>query len=258
MANFQFDWLTHNAKDQGTLGQADYEKTWIILDEIDSLMIDQGGHIARLSQKFPGMEYIRYVYIEIWVKLEKEEQKVYNHICALLNQKAEELSKQSWLSVDQKQIEYDDYKMKLVENVLDKIKEKILGKKSKLVNTHLIPDYLHNYVFENIENWIECAFKAKYVLNENVEYKICKKDNHEIIVPIDNQNTGVSMPDSIYSNVLHQFLQLKHNLKLTSESLNSCYISNIGYVKKYKNKMYGLTGTLGSKSEKNFCKIFMI
>ena len=50
---------------------------------------------------------------------------------------------------------------------------------------------------------------------------------------------------------MHQFLELKEGLNLTAENLNSCYMSNLTFFKKYKNvkenNIYGLTGTLGSK-----------
>jgi len=51
------------------------------------------------------------------------------------------------------------------------------------------------------------------------------------IYSVDNANTGVSMYNTILSNGVHQFLQIKHNLALSFESLTSSYISNLGYNK---------------------------
>lgn len=51
----------------------------------------------------------------------------------------------------------------------------------------------------------------------------------------------------MWGNGLHQFLQLKHNILLTNESLTTCFISNLGYIKLYQDRMYGMTGTLGSR-----------
>lgn len=57
---------------------------------------------------------------------------------------------------------------------------------------------------------------------------------------------------------LHIFLQLKHKLKITTESLTTNYLSNLGFFNKYiikegnkiiTNNIYGLTGTLGSEGE---------
>lgn len=67
---------------------------------------------------------------------------------------------------------------------------------------------------------------------------------------MDYTNTGVTLKNTVWQYGLHQFLQLKHNLQLTSESLTSCFISNLGYINKYNsNKIFGLTGTLGSHAE---------
>ncbi len=65
------------------------------------------------------------------------------------------------------------------------------------------------------------------------------------MIPVD-LNTGVSRKNTILSKGMHQFLCLKHNIRLNFESLTSCFISNISYVKKYKKTIYGVTGTLGS------------
>jgi hypothetical protein len=36
------------------MGKLDYSKNWLMLDEIDSLLIDQGSNLAKLSGPFPG------------------------------------------------------------------------------------------------------------------------------------------------------------------------------------------------------------
>lgn len=67
-----------------------------------------------------------------------------------------------------------------------------------------------------------------------------------------------------WSNGLHQFLQIKHGLKITAENLTTSFISNIGYFHRYinknqsgevlSNKIYGLTGTLGSSDSQELLK----
>ena len=70
------------------------------------------------------------------------------------------------------------------------------------------------------------------------------------IKPFDFSNTGIIQENSVWTG-LHQFLQIKEGLKFTEENLNSCYMSNLSFFKKYissnENNIYGLTGTLGSK-----------
>jgi hypothetical protein len=45
-----------------------------------------------------------------------------------------------------------------------------------------------------------------------------------------------------YNSGLHQFLQMKENVPVTTPNLTTNYISNVGYFKKYKNNILGLTG----------------
>ncbi|KAL1490042.1 hypothetical protein ABEB36_013953 [Hypothenemus hampei] len=96
----------------------------------------------------------------------------------------------------------------------DEIKKQIKNQKDHLINKTILAQHLHQYAEDSIERWIEHAFTAKYKYKENVEYKISKdKDGENIITPVDNQNTD--------------------------------------YIKKYGSKLSGVTGTLGSRSERN-------
>jgi len=115
----------------------------------------------------------------------------------------------------------------------------------------LVPAHLREYSESKIDQWIDNAIHAKFVYHEDQHYIIKKQDGEDRIIPVDYENTGVTLKNTIWSNGLHQFVQLKHNLQLTAESLTSCFISNVGYIKKYGNKIFGLTGTLGSSAEQD-------
>lgn len=41
----------------------------VILDEVDNMLVDNGRHIAKISTPFPGMENLKYIYLEIWNEL---------------------------------------------------------------------------------------------------------------------------------------------------------------------------------------------
>lgn len=150
-----------------------------------------------------------------------------------------------------KQQEYDDYQLGLASEYFEQIKNAIKSNKDAIVFYKLIPSHLYDYVERSFERWIEIAYTAKYLYTENVEYKLVDIEvrGERVIVPVDNENTGVSMENTILSNGLHQFLQLKHGLHLTYEHLTSSMISNVAYVKNYKSNIFGLTGTLGSNAE---------
>jgi hypothetical protein len=101
-----------------------------------------------------------------------------------------------------------------------------------------------------LDRWIHNALYAKYACAEDREYVIRKVKGEDFIIPIDYENTGVTMRNTIWSDGLHQFVQLKHNLQITTETLTSSFISNFGYIKFYQS-IYGMTGTLGSVAEQN-------
>lgn len=67
IANFQFDYLKDSFLGLQTRNSRSFEN--IILDEVDSMIIDNASHIAKLSSPFPGMESFKYIYIKIWSEL---------------------------------------------------------------------------------------------------------------------------------------------------------------------------------------------
>lgn len=72
-----------------------------------------------------------------------------------------------------------------------------------------------------------------------------------MIIPLDNL-VGATLQNTKLTH-LHPFLQLKHNLQLSEDSLSSIFIANCEYINLYS-KIFGLTGTLGSKREKTIFK----
>ena len=68
---------------------------------------------------------------------------------------------------------------------------------------------------------------------------------------MDYKNNGALQEGVNWENGLHQFLQIKHGLFVTTEGMTSNFISNLGHFDKYRD-LYGLTGTLGSDIGKSF------
>ena len=102
-----------------------------------------------------------------------------------------------------------------------------------------------------LPTWIESAKRAMYELNLNIDYVISDDGK---IVPVDYANTGVSQTNTHWSNGVHQFLQLKHHLRMTPEPLCDSFFSNVSLFKRYQPHLYGVTGTLGGIYSKNFIK----
>ena len=104
-----------------------------------------------------------------------------------------------------------------------------------------IPVNFVGYFSKQKLKWINNAIEA---LNyqENIHYIV--QDGQ--IKPVDFKSTGIVQSSTNWSDGLHQFLQIKHNLKMTSETFTTNFLSNVGYFKDSFEKIYGLTGTLGS------------
>ena len=126
-----------------------------------------------------------------------------------------------------------------------------------------LTDYLDSFVKKNFIQ-IPANFqdfydkqRAKWILNaiealnyqENVHYVVSNGQ----IKPVDYMSTGIVQSATSWSDGLHQFLQLKHNLKMTCETFTTNFLSNIGFIGAYS-LLYGLTGTLGSTKARQVLK----
>ena len=200
----------------------------IIIDEIDNICIDNIKNLTELLDDFPGYKSMEYIYIYIY-QLLIELDKKYNRNEIIIQTKKEEI----------------------ISELTNKF-EKFLDENKKN-NFELVyyPTFLHDYILLRKKEWCRNAFEAKYEFKKNKEYTISKDESgFNVIKPIDYYNTGIIQQNSVWPG-LHQFLELKEGLNLTPENLNSCYMSNLTFIKKYKNlkgnNIYGLTGTVGSK-----------
>ena len=110
-----------------------------------------------------------------------------------------------------------------------------------------IPSHLRELVIKvQLPKWIDSAIYAMFSCHDERDYIL--KDGK--IVPVDARNTGVEQGNMIWSDGLHQFLQIKHGAKIIPESLTTNLISNVAFFKRYNKNIYGLTGTLGSEDSK--------
>ncbi|GBN13938.1 hypothetical protein AVEN_152812-1 [Araneus ventricosus] len=78
-----------------------------------------------------------------------------------------------------------------------------------------IPNHLRTFALDQLPYWIDNAIKARYVLKKDFHYAV----KNGQIVPIDYDNTGVLQHNVVWSDGLHQFLQIKEGLKITPENV---------------------------------------
>jgi|GEM_PF-2411674 len=148
------------------------------------------------------------------------------------------LSKEDCKILEKQDKEFECFERRLKENPA--LKEKVPSVYPKIC----IPKHLRDLVKKvQLPKWINSAIHAMYSYELDKHYIL--KDGR-FIAPVDATNTGVVQANMVWSDGLHQFLQIKHGTKITAESLTNNLISNVAYFKRYGPNIYGLTGTLGS------------
>ncbi|KAM4552135.1 LOW QUALITY PROTEIN: uncharacterized protein PAE49_015653 [Odontesthes bonariensis] len=107
-----------------------------------------------------------------------------------------------------------------------------------------IPGFLKNLIEQKVSLWVQNAFLAM-MLREGQDY-VTENNN---VCPVDFRSTGIVELNKKWGDGLQQFVEIKHQIKLSTISTVTNYISNISFFEKYQGKMYGTTGTLGSKTD---------
>ena len=217
--NFQADILSDEYMLEGTRNNRGYDV--IIVDEIDSMFVDDYGRSTLLSREMPYMKRLNYILISMWIVLNNN------------------IQSQSWTIEEIK---------KNKKSIAEKLS--IIAKNTLAQMEGILPEYLKKYAENELkEKWPNKAIEAVLMV-ENERYRV----HGDKIEPVDNENTGVIQHNTHLSYGLQQFLQLKHDCSLTAVSTISSYLSNVGFFRLYINKekkrnnIFGLTGTLGSQT----------
>ena len=212
----------------GKLTRGDRAQECLILDEVDSMLLDERGKSTMLAKHISGMEYLEPVLAYIWYQA-----------CNLESQLRDKIGG------DISSIPIKD---------LDEFKLKQLRSFASSAELFLkAPLHLQDFVNHMWDSWVKSALSALSKVRD-VDYVIktitVNNKEHKIIAPVDFGNTGVVQTSLNWSHGLHQFLQLKHNLRMTPEGLITSFLSHVSYFKNYGNNIYGMTGTLGGDATK--------
>ena len=107
-----------------------------------------------------------------------------------------------------------------------------------------IPGFLRNLVEKKVSVWVQNAFLAMR-LRQGKEYVV----ENDSVCPVDFRSTGIVELSKKWGDGLQQFVEIKHQIQMSTISTVTNYISNISFFEKYHGKIYGTTGTLGSETE---------
>ena len=237
VGSFVGDILTHEFYERNIRGQRQFGV--VILDEVDSMLIDEASHTTRLTDPLPGFEFLEPLLASIWqflqiinVKIKFENGSLY----WIEEDKVPELLQENATAEDER-----EFKISLL---VDHAKG-LIGD-ARLI---IIPEHLKKFVYGQLRAWAESAISAS-LYRENVHYVVGESEEHKDIKIINYQNTGVVQERMHWSDGLHQFLQIKHGLQIKPEALSTIFMSNIHFFKRYNDQIYGMTGTLGASEER--------
>ena len=222
VGSFQRDVLTEESKPGGTSFSArfsDPSTNCLIVDEVDSMFLDKARHMLYLSHETAALKHLETLFIMIWsavlsVSEESENQKL--PVGEVIHQLAPKLSV-------------------LIDN-----------------GTISVPEYLKDFCKKKFKSWVESAYEARF-MNANDQFIIdsrSKGSHVKQIFPIDKQ-TGIEQYNMKWTDGLSQFLELKYQQPLSTESLRAVFISNKRFFKRYDRQLFGLTGTLGLVSSRH-------
>ena len=199
----------------------------VIVDEVDSISLDNIITMTELTDNFPGRSCYEFFYYEILICY-----------CQIIN----ELPRITGKSKEYFYQNPNEFREIIHKEITKLFIGKILEKDGKHLKKD-IPVILANCQKKNIEDslntWIDNVIRAPTMM-ENRDF-IIKKN----IIPVDYLNTGVLQEDMVWDGGLQQILQIIHNTKGTFENVNTNFLSNISFFKRYKGNIYGVTGTFG-------------
>ncbi|CAF1109033.1 unnamed protein product [Adineta steineri] len=285
ISTFQRDYLLDHFYGKSILGNR-YEngRTNIIVDEVDSMLVDKGNSVLYLSHQLPYLDTLESVFIAIWqlinLNIADGKYPLVNEIRKIISYNLfPVLSKTDLNKITTNQNEIDEIWKELIVNNIIFHDGHILStnvqfneKKFQNFQIHIqnllkqilnrdkiihVPDYLLPFIQQHLTDWIQSGINA-YHMEEGRNYIVDvdrggnKYDSYPNIIIMDC-DTGVDQANTQWNQALHQFLQLKHQCKTSLLSLKAVFTSNISFLNMYQH-IYGLSGTLGSEIEKRFLK----
>ena len=267
---FQFDVLKDQYSLLGTRCGRQFDLA--IVDEVDSMLIDENSKICRLSSRIPAIDELKVILTLIWQELNRTYQRIVrieNKLyCILVPFRIDENGQivmmqtaeaddegnilQNPADDEENLMEIEDPYSFIESHIKNYIENQLLKPNEKNECLVTLPKHLNSFVQQQLSKWIYNAWQAKFAYQENVDYLISDESHGKrAIVPIDYRNTGIIQTNTSWPDGLHQFLQIKHQLRISAENLTTNFLSNVAFFRLYGKNLFGLTGTLGTHEAKD-------
>ncbi len=216
VSSFQRDILEEEFNNKKIFGKRYQSRgKCLIVDEVDNMCLDKARNVLYLSHEIECLKWLESLFIMIWAAVLRADIKNYDDVSANVAEIA-----------------------KFMQNCIK-------------IQKIQIPSYLQDYISYKLDRWVESAFQAR-LMRENdhfiVDFSQSDSDKKERKIIVVDKDTGVEQYSTKWSNGLAQFLELKYRRKISIESLKAVFISNKSFFQRYKNCLFGLTGTLGSET----------
>jgi hypothetical protein len=192
----------------------------LLLDEVDAALVDGSSTKTMLSMEVAGLDKLSLLH---------------GLICQRV-QRAAEVSGDMNAMPDPEDLDF----LKAVG---------LLESDTDSKGTKIVPEVFAPMTRKKLKVYMENAWYANALMKKDREY--CTVGNE--IVVIDHLTSGEVLASTNFGQGLHQFLQIKEQLPLTAESLNSLFISNGSFVRKFKT-VFGVSGTIGDLKEQNLIR----
>lgn len=187
----------------------------VIVDEIDSMLIDTAERILYISHNIEDLANLRELFALIWSAVQSPD--------------------------------FHSHSDANVKKVVDMIKSNMENQTIVLPKS----DDLNSFIERRLSTWVNSAFSARD-LEEGDQYVTARYGEKRGTAVVMDLYTGVEQLNTQWSNGLQQFIQIKHSNKITDESLKAIFMSNMSYFKLYKPNINGMTGTIGGPGERKF------
>lgn len=190
----------------------------ILADEVDAMLVDNAANMTMLSIPVAGMDKLYFLYASVYQRI-KQTMEIEGPNAEVPDHTDPDFRHQVGLLME----EYES-----VES----------SETARAPQT--LPKELRSLCDKKLAVYFDQSWMGRVHMKRGREYDIVQ----DKIMVIENRTSGEFQAQSVYGDGLHQFLQLQHSCELTPESLNSIFISNGAFARKYT-EFIGLTGTIG-------------
>lgn len=183
---------------------------YAIVDEVDSLLIDEGMNPLLISQRTYGAEVIQPAEYQSATQL------------------ANSLEEKKDYKVNEK-----EYEIYLTKSGIEKCQSFY-----HLDNLFAFKNHRYNFLLHN-------ALKAKHFYHLGVEYIVDPKNQRLVLI---DASTGRLVPNRVYGSGIHQAIESKENLLVSTKSKTIATITYQNFFRLF-DKLSGMTGTAKSEAE---------